>query len=259
MTFWALLALEVAALVMGLRLVFRGSSGAQPSSITRGSDGAVQTAGELFRRIFRAPLVLVLAYALLDHVALEALHRWLDGTPKPFAGIRAAGYHASVGLVLGWPAVLAAAAWAAFAVRPAPSPLQAKPRESAQGYAQEGPFQPHHPSSLARDLLVGVWVTVVGSLAAVYPLPRGWTAPLLHACELGFVAAALAALPAGWRSRAIVTPQGRALGVVLVGEMCNALVGAWAQGAGVFAAWNSVARWGYLVTWAALCGVLARR
>lgn len=107
--------------------------------------------------------------------------------------------------------------------------------------------------------IFGAWLVVVASMIMLYPLRRGMTAIVLHAVELLFVAVALAAIPAGWRSRAITTREGKALGVVLVTELAVAVLGAWGTGVGVFTSWDELARVPYAIGWAVLCVALVRR
>lgn len=111
------------------------------------------------------------------------------------------------------------------------------------------------------ELIFAAWLIAAGGLAACYPLPRGWTAPTLHAVELLFVGVALAAVPRGWRSRAITTREGQAIGVLVVVELVVALLGAWAHGSQVFdrGAWDALSRLPYAIGWAVLCWVLARQ
>lgn len=260
--FAVLVALEVAAVVLAVRAAgcsFRGWLW-NPRLVAKKAADSV-----------RSPLVLVLAYALADEVLVEALHRFLFFGEHPVrAAIERHGwparaaYHLEVAVVVGWPAVLAGAAWTLFYrsgsyVETRPESLTASAK-SAKNYSKVMHLRETvEPSRRARELLFGAWLVVVGGLASVYPLPRGWTAPLLHAVELLFVAVALAAIPVGWRSRALATRPGKAMAVLVVGELTNALIGAWALGQGVYAAWDTIARAGYLVTWAALVVILARR
>ena len=69
-------------------------------------------------RLQRLPLAVTLAalvaFALVDELVVEAVHRALAGQPRPFAGGDRALYHLETALVLGWPAVLAACSWRAF-------------------------------------------------------------------------------------------------------------------------------------------------
>lgn len=272
--FAVLVALEVAAVVLAVRATGCSFQGWlwNPRLVAKTAVDSV-----------RSPLVFVLAYALADELAVEALHRWLFVGEHPVrAAIERHGwparlaYHVEVAIVLAWPALLAGAAWSLFAGhttggrssdattviksgRSSDPQLHEKPRRNSLGDGQNPGVRLQGRSTQIREFLFGAWLVAVGGLAAVYPLPKGWTAPILHGVELLFVAAALAAIPAGWRSRAITTRDGRALGIVLVTELCVAVLGAWGAGSGVFSSWDELARVPYAIGWAVLCALLGSR
>lgn len=247
--FAVLVALEAAAVVLAVRV----ATSQDRSLLAK------------LRNSARSPLVLVLAYALADEVLVEALHRFLFVGEHP---VRAAiarhgwparlAYHLEVAVVVGWPALIAGAAWALFGGSVPPGRSQEKRCGNSLGDGQKRTVFSQIDPGKIRELLFGAWLIVAGGMAACYPLRRGWTAPVLHAVELGFVAVALAAIPAGWRSRAIVTREGQALGIVLVTELAVAVLGAWGTGAGVFTSWDDLARVPYAIGWAVLCVVLIR-
>ena len=105
-------------------------------------------------------VVLLVVYALVDEVLLEAGHRWVfAAAPRPFAGAVRVAYHLETAIVLGWPAVLTAAAWRVFAW----------------------------------------WAVTAGGLALRYPMPREWVALTLHGFEVAAVAFAAVAVVRAWR------------------------------------------------------------
>lgn len=271
--FAVLVALEVAAVVLAVRAGWcrpnnRLSGGNSPDGPTPPKRDSDQGA---WGRVLLSPIVVVLVYALADELAVEALHRWLFYGEHPVrAAIERHGwparlaYHVEVAIVLGWSALLAAAAWSAFADGNVTGAVDCHGGgKMSQGttlpvFAPQVRGQKAKTSVRARELLFGSWLIAAGGMAACYPLPRGWTAPILHGVELLFVACALAAIPAGWRSRAIVTREGKALGIVLVTELAVAVLGAWGSGSAVFTSWDELARVPYAIGWGVLCVVLIR-
>lgn len=182
----------------------------------------------------RRALPLLIAFALANDLTTEALHAWaFPGAPRPFRGGVRVGYHLETALVLGWPAALAAASWAAF-----------------------------QPALRARRaaLAIGVtWTVLVGAMAALHPLDLpGSGAPrtrfFLHAGELAGLAGAGAAIVRGWGrawSRDAV-----AVGLLCAVELAVALLGPWAHD--VFTSWTELARVPYLLGFIALSAVLLR-
>lgn len=271
MIFLVLVALEVAAVVLAVRATSRDRSLLAKLRNSAISDAGCSFLGWLWNpRLVvktvadsvRSPLCVVLLFALLDEIAIEAIHHALAGAPKPWRGVHRLLYHAETCLVIGWPAILAGAAWAVF-YRCGSYVVGRSESLTTTTKIDTNYSKVSHPREKARDrqigaeYLFGAWLTAAGSLAAVYPLPRGWTAPLLHAVELGFVAVALAAIPSGWRTRAITTRDGRAIGLLVVVELVVGILGAW--GADVFRDWDRLARLPYAIGWAVLCVVLTRR
>lgn len=225
---------------------------------------ALQAVAPILAAWRRLPRLFVglLLYALLDGLLVEALHRYLfNAVEHPVRTAIAlhgppalAAYHLETAVVLGWPALLAAAAWRVFAEQTA----SAKPRENYSKVMHVRDIA--GLSRRARDLIFGAWLIAAGGLAACYPLPRGWTLPVLHAAEIFFVVAALAAITVGWRRRTIATPEGQAVGLLVVVELVVCVLGAWAWGAKVFdrETWDELARVPYGLGWLVLVVLLAR-
>lgn len=177
----------------------------------------------LAERVVRSrALSLLLAFALLDELAIMALQgAVLGAAPRPFAGAARVAYHVETALVLGWPAALAAASWAVFARR-------------------------------APRWIGAAWAVALAALVIAYPLPRGWTAPTLHALELGGVAAAAVPIARAWRSASLSSRAGVAVGLLVAVELAVSLLGAWGHGAGVFTRWDELARLPYAIGWSVL-------
>jgi len=196
----ALLALEVASLVGAIRLA-------------------------RLERDDHRPVVLLLAYALVDELVLEVLHRAVfAGAPRPFTGWTRVAYHVETAIFLGWPALLAATSWGVFAWAP--------------------------KNKLPRDVIAASWIGAVIALAGLFPLPAGLTAPTLHALQGVAVAGALAAVPVGWRR-----PWGTKHAVVLVLvaiELAVATIGPFVRSP--FEDWH-LARVGYAIGFAAVAGL----
>jgi hypothetical protein len=172
-------------------------------------------------------LCLVCAYALADGIAVQLLHVLaLDAATRPFRGVIRLAYHAETCLVLGWPAALAAASWGVFS-----------------------PKRAHY----AWPAIGGVFLGAVAGLALAFPLPRGWTAPILHGIEGTFAVAALSAAPFAWGRTWSASERGV---LALAGtELSVCLAGAWARDP--FRDWEA-AQWSYSLGFFAVCCLLAR-
>ncbi len=171
------------------------------------------------------PLVLLIAYALTDEIAIEAIRLHLAGAPRPFTGGAAVAYHVSVGLVLGWPCALAVASWRVFAW-----PAQAR---AAAQYA------------------VAWWASVLAALVVSHPVGRAGTAAILHGVEVLAVVAAVVPIPLAWRR-----PWGRAhvgVGLLVAVEVAVAMIGPWVRD--VFRDWR-FATSAYLLGFVTLAGLL---
>lgn len=179
-------------------------------------------------------VVLLVAYALVDEVMIEALHRFLFTDPdhplrvalERYGWPARAGYHLETALFLGWPALLCAIAWSVFA-------LLARARR-------------------ARDLIFAAWLGAVVALVALFPLPVGWTKPTLHALEGLAVVAALAAVPGAWRRR--WSSAHVALLLLVAIELTVATIGPFVRDP--YRNWH-LARLGYVIGFAALAGYQA--
>jgi hypothetical protein len=234
----ALVAVEAAAVVFAGRLVRLPSrnpaeQGDRDRLVTRPLGG------------YR-PLLVLLAFALVDELAVEALHALVfEGAPRPFAGWVRVAYHVETAIVTAWPALLAAVCWRVF------GPVDA--RLSATIRAANG-----RSVNQWLDVLLASWIGLVVGLAALYPLdPPGSGAPrtraVLHAWEVLCVAVAWWVV---WRGRA--RRWGRveeALVIVAACETMVAFVGPWASDP--FARWW-IGRCFYLAAWCGIVGVLAR-
>ena len=172
-------------------------------------------------------VVMLCAYALVDEVLLEAGHRWVfAAAPRPFAGVVRVAYHLETAIVLGWPAVLTAAAWRVFAWR------------------VQGP-----PAFLA---IGACWAVTAGGLAFRYPMPREWVALTLHGFEVAAVAFAAVAVVRAWR-RPWGTAHASVLLLVAV-ELSVAGIGPFVRNP--FADWQ-LASCSYLIGFLALAALQA--
>lgn len=217
---WALVAVEVAALVLAMRLAFLDPVGKARR-------------GRLFAANPLLPLVALLAFALANELGGEAIHGALHGAPRPFVGALRALYHLETALVLGWPATLAATSWRVFS----------SPRFDHRTRRLRRPF----PSSLAALLIGGAWLGWLLALVVAYPLSRASTARVLHAFEVGCVVAALAPIPLAWRRPWGVPHVG--VGLLVAVEVAIAMIGPWVTDP--FKNWP-IASVGYLVGFSAL-------
>ena len=208
------------------------------------------------------PLVLLLAFALADELAVEALHVLVfEGAPRPFAGWVRAAYHVESAIVTAWPALLAATCWRCFG--PSRPPISTPAKSSANligdlSNSRQIRWSSSGFDSSALDVLFAAWVGLVVGLAALYPLdPPGSGAPrtraVLHTWEVLCVAVAWWGV---WRGRA--RRWGRveeALVIVAACETMVALVGPFASDP--FTRWW-IARCFYLAAWGGVGVVLSR-
>lgn len=172
-------------------------------------------------------VVMLCAYALADEVLLAAGHRWIfAGAPRPFAGLVRVAYHLETAIVLGWPAVLAAASWRVFAWK-----VDGRPAFLAIG---------------------ACWAVVAAGLVVRFPVGRAWTARTLHGFELVAVAFALVPVARAWR-RPWGTAHASVLLLVAV-EMSVALIGPFVRNP--FADWR-LASLAYLIGFVSLAALQA--
>lgn len=201
--------------------------------------------------IVRAPLVALLAFALVDEVVLALLHAFLfEGAPRPLAGWARLGWHVETIFVLGWPAALA---WACGSS--STSSEGAKPAER-EHEKRRGLFQnlasARNVSRLVR-LLPGLYLGAVVFLVLAYPPPRAFLRWLYLAWEVLCVALAWRGI---WRGRRRPWgPADVALVVLVSCETMVALVGPFASDP--FTRWW-IARAFYLAAWGAVIVLLAR-
>lgn len=218
-----------------------------------GHAGSIAASGES-RKANRALLVL-LAFALVDELAVEALHAWcFAGAPRPLAGWARLGWHVSIALSLGWPAALA---WATWATKGAcPGSLPGTDSRLSRASSAPWPAQVRCERSTARsvaDILLGAYLGALAGLAIVYPPSRAGLRWTLLAWELACVALAWWGL---WRARGRAWGAAEVCLVVLVAcESAVVIVGPFAS--------DPFLRWWiggcfYLAAWVAVCGVLAR-
>ena len=187
------------------------------------------------------PLLALLTFALADELAQAALHAALDGAPRPLAGWYRAGWHVSVALSLGWPAVLA---WAAFSSG-SYALVDKNSRFYRLGYVATPRF---------LDPLLGAYLGTLAGLAIVYPPSRAGLRWTLLTWELACVALAWWGL---WRARLRTWGAVEVCLVVLVAcESAVCIVGPFASDP--FTRWW-IARAFYLGAWGLACGVLIKR
>jgi hypothetical protein len=236
---WALVAVEVAALVLAVRVGAMGPGSRKNAgdSHDRNPQVRVITAGRDGARLQVRPLAALLFVALANEVTIEAIRLHLAPVPRPFAGLHLALYHLSNGLVLAWPAALAVASWRCFS----------SPRWDHRRRRIRRPV----PAWWAGVIVAGCWCGFVLALVVAYPLGRESTARVLGAFEGGTVVAALAPIPLGWRKPWGVAHVG--VGLLVAVEVAIAMIGPWVRD--VFTTWN-VASAGYLAGFGALAAYL---
>ncbi len=187
------------------------------------------------------PLVALLAYALAADVAMAVLERHLAGAPRPFVGSARALYHLHTALVLGWPAALTAATWAAFD-GPRTETIEERVarvrRQRAQRRRPPKPWQ----------IVAVVWASWAASMAALHPLPRASTALCLRLEQAVGLVACVAAVVRFWRRR--WTRAAIAVGVLVAVELALAFLGPWAHD--VFRDWPRLARLPYALGFGAV-------
>jgi hypothetical protein len=215
----------------------------------------VAAVGLAWRAKVSRPVLALLAFALADELAVEALHvAALDGAPRPLAGWYRAGWHVSVALSLGWPAALVLATWATKGA--CPGSLPGTDSRLSRASSAPWPAQVRCERSTARsvaDILLGAYLGALAGLAIVYPPSRASLRWTLLAWELACVALAWWGL---WRRRTVAWGAAEVCLVVLVAcESAVVLVGPFASDP--FTRWW-IGRAFYLGAWLGLCGVVAR-
>lgn len=172
-------------------------------------------------------VVLLCAYALVDEALVEAGHRFVfAGAPRPFVGAVRVAYHLETAIILGWPALLAAASWRVFAWK-----VEGRPAFLAIGAA---------------------WAVVAAGLVVRFPVGRAWTARTLHGFELVAVAFAMVPVARAWR-RPWGTAHASVLLLVAV-ELSVALIGPFVRNP--FADWR-LASLAYLIGFVSLAALQA--
>ena len=286
----ALLCAEVAAVGLAVRLalhrdpvsdehvgrvvpVKRGEHGARADVDRVGvpSDGSAAFAGPgvarvTFRSVAHAlsaaclrchasrlcPLVALLTFALADELACLALHAALDGAPRPLAGWYRAGWHVSIALSLGWPAVLVLATWATKTQSPSPIGSLGQ-TVGARGLSAYKPAERRTGGKPSTDFLLGAYLGTLAGLAIVYPPSRAGLRWTLLAWELACVALAWWGL---WRARGRTWGAVEVCLVVLVAcESAVCIVGPFASDP--FTRWW-IARAFYLGAWELVSAVLIK-
>ena len=247
----ALVAVEVAAVGLAWRLD-RDSLGSSNASGVRpkapGPSFPVKGARGRY-------LLWLLAFALADELAVEALHVFaFAGAPRPLAGWARLGWHVSIALSLGWPAALA---WATWATKGAcPGSLPGTDSRLSRASSAPWPAQVRCERSTARsvaDILLGAYLGALAGLAIVYPPSRAGLRWTLLAWELACVALAWWGL---WRARGRAWGAAEVVLVVLVAcESAVVIVGPFAS--------DPFTRWWigscfYLAAWGGVGVVLSR-
>jgi len=225
----------------------QGSSDARPKALVTGRVEC-ETGSPLGVRTsagFR--LLCLLLFALVDELAVEALHVLVfAGAPRPLAGWARLGWHLETAFVLGWPAGLAAACWRASEHK--------NQRELFRSFASS---RDRSQSSDRRrtpiDALLGCYLGLLASLVLVYPLPRARLRWLFLAWEVACVALAWFGL-----YRARLRPWGPVERCLVVLAACETMVAT----VGPFAS-DPFLRWWiggvfYLGAWGGVVAVLAR-
>lgn len=193
----------------------------------------VAAVGLAWRARVGRPLVALLAFALVDEVALALLHAFLfEGAPRPLAGWARLGWHVETLFVLGWPAALA---WACGFGR------------------QTTKLQKSSILQFGGSWLPGLYLGAVAFLALAYPPPRAFLRWFYLAWEVLCVALAWRGV---WRGRRRAWgPADVALVALVSCETMVALVGPFASDP--FTRWW-IARAFYLGAWGAVIVLLAR-
>ena len=188
-------------------------------------------------RRWRAPLVLLLAFALASDVVIvlgRAL--LLDGAARPFVGLPRAWYALETALVVAWPCALAGVAWVLLS-------------DEADVWRER-----------AICGAIGAWLGLSVGLAGAYPYGRRWAAAVLLALELAAVVVGWAAYARGWRAR-VSSERPRdvaeiAILLLVATETAVATIGPFARSP--FADWH-LARVAYLLGFAAVALIHVQR
>lgn len=218
------------------------------------------------------PVVALFVAGVVADVAARALYALiLEGAPKPLSAAWLDGrlswdergaYHAATTLVEGWPAWCCALAWWAF-LGPQktkgedhPSPRACRdhgvnrtPQPSPdEGGVAPGACQPH----AGPVAILAAWLAFSVAMAIAFPLPRGWTAPILHVAHVALAALSGLAVMLGFSRRR--EPAAVVASWLFAAQAPIALLGPFVRGR----PWDTdgdwdLARVGYCAIFALLC------
>ncbi len=196
-------------------------------------------------------LAALCAFALLADLTLgfhdlETGRGWgiahhLAALTKPVHGWSRLAYHLETALVLGWPALVTAAAWRTFGAS------RVHPRTLV--------VSPPPPGPPLAILLA--WLTLTLALALAFPLPRDLTAPTLHLWEGLCVVVAGVAIARAWLRKGTAWDGAHyPVGLLVVVELAIVTVGPFAAG-DPFGDWSTTATPAYLCSFSLLSLYLA--
>ncbi len=227
-------------------------------SVEMAAQAAVLVTARRLRHRPHVPLFVFVLGAEVFMRATEALYLERVAVPGvPPAGAARALYHVVQALVTAWPAGVAALVWWAF-MGPqktnGPGALCGVPEPSADplfpAYGMDAGWGHGEPvrTGLQRTIerlralplpvkaIFFLWLAFNAAMVAGFPLPRGWTQPVLHAWQGAMVMLAAAAIVRGWPRRR--EPAAQVAFALTAIELAVATVGPYAGN--VFASWRTV-------------------
>lgn len=185
----------------------------------------------------RGPVRLLFGAGFVADVVAKAGHVLvLFDAPKPLSVAWIVGalswheravYHVDTALASLWPFGCCALAWWAFCgPRKANGPGGTEPPQS-ESYTGVDDGSDSRGSmavgSIAVKVIFAAWLAFSAGMALAFPLPRGWTAPILHAVYIACAAISGLALMLGWLRRR--EPDAVVASWLFAGQTAVALVG----------------------------------
>lgn len=219
----------------------------------------------------RGPVRMLFAAGFAADVVAKAGHVLvLFDAPKPLSVAWITGalswpervaYHVDTTLLASWPFGCCALAWWAFCgPRQAEGPDRSEPSSSRRyasppshsADAAPGPDDGRGTMRLgphAVKALLAAWLIFSLAMALAFPLPRGWTQPILHAVYLGCAALSGLVLMLGWPRRR--EPDAVVASWLFAGQVAVALVGPFVRAPWEPGGWD-VARVAYITLFSLL-------
>ena len=210
----------------------------------------------------RGPVRLLFGAGFVADVVAKAGHVLvLFDAPKPLSVAwivgalswhERAAYHVDTALVSLWPFGCCALAWWAFCGPKANGPDETEPPQS-ESYTGVDDGSDSRGSmalgSIAVKAILAAWLIFSLAMAFAFPLPKGWTRPILHAVYIACAALSGLGIMLGWPRRR--EPDAVVASWLFAGQVAVALVGPFVRAPWEPGGWD-VARVAYITLFSLL-------